>query len=162
MIRKLFLFVAVAVLIVSCGSNKETAQKLIDEELSHTLSDYKNYHPISFGSLDSLFASYKTDSGYLSLARKADYYQQLYITAMGNAILSKTSKEQETIQDKVKMYQDSAALLKTQADIYAKSFRGGYLGWKMSHTYRTPSQGTVTYQFFFNPHLTKVVGSEKE
>ena len=162
MMKKLFLFVVVAVVLSSCGNNKETAQKLIDEELSHTLSDYKNYHPISFGSLDSLFSSYKNDSGYVDLAKKADYYHTLFVTETGDAILSKTSKEQEEIQDKVKQYEDSAALLKTQADIYAKSFKGQYIGWKMSHTFKTTSQGTVTYQFFFDKRLTKVVGSEKE
>jgi hypothetical protein len=160
--KKLFLFVVAAVFIVSCGNNKETAQKLIDEELSHTLSDYKHYHSISFGSLDSLFSSYKTDSGYVALTRKADYYHQMYVTETDNAILSKTSKEQEAIQERVKMYEDSAALLKTQADIYAKSFKGNYIGWKMSHTYSTPSSGTVSYRFFFDIRLTKVVASEKE
>jgi hypothetical protein len=162
MMKKLFLFVVVAVVVSSCGNNKETAQKLIDEELSHTLSDYKSYHPISFGSLDSLFSSYKTDSGYVDLARKAEYYHNLFVTETGNAISAPTSKEQEAVQEKVKQYEDSAALLKTQADIYAKAFRGQYVGWKMSHTFKTPSQGTVTYQFFFDIRLTKVVGSEKE
>ncbi|MBP1640770.1 MAG: hypothetical protein H6Q17_2353 [Bacteroidetes bacterium] len=160
--KKLLLFVAVAVVLSSCGNNKETAQMLIDEELSHTLSDYKSYHPISFGSLDSLFSSYKSDSGYVDLARKAEYYHNLFVNGTGDAILSQTSKQQEALQDKVKQYEDSAALLKTQADIYAKSFKGKYIGWKMSHTFKTPSQGTVTYRFFFDPRLTKVVGSEKE
>lgn len=160
--KKLLFVIGVALVLFSCGNNKETAQKLIDEELSHTLSDYKSYHPISFGSLDSLYSSYKNDSGYVDLARKAEYYHTLFVTGTGNAILSSTSKEQEAMQDKIHQYEDSAALLKTQADIYAKTFKGKYMGWKMSHTFRTPSQGTVTYRFFFDPRLTKVVGSEKE
>jgi hypothetical protein len=162
MMKRLLFMIGVVFVLFSCGNNKETAQKLIDEELSHTLSDYKSYHLISFGSLDSLFSSYKNDSGYVDLARKAEYYHTLFVTGTGNAILAPTSKEQEAMQEKIQQYEDSSALLKTQADIYAKSFKGKYVGWKMSHTFSTPSQGTVTYQFFFDPRLTKVVGSEKK
>jgi hypothetical protein len=160
--KKLFLFMLTAVAIASCGNNEQTAQKLINENLEQTLKDFKSYHSISFGHLDSLFTSYKQDSTYANLARKADYYHAQYVAQTGNAILSKTSKEQESLQAQIQLFQDSAALYKTQADIYAKSYKGSYAGWKMSHTFKAPSTGTVSYVFSFDKRLTKVVGFEKE
>jgi len=160
--KKLFLFIIAAVALASCGNNEQTAQKLINEELKNKLTDFKSYHPIAFGALDSLFSSYKNDSVYVNLARKADFYHAQYVAQTGNAILAKTSKEQEALQDKVKIYQDSAALYKTQADIYAKSFKGTYAGWKMSHTFKSSSTGTVAYHYYFDKRLTKVEGFAKE
>jgi hypothetical protein len=160
--KKLFLFIIAVVAFASCGNNDQTAQKLINEELKHTLTDFKSYHPIAFGALDSLFSSYKKDSVYVNLVRKADFYHAQYVAQTGNAILSKTSKDQEAIQAEVQLFQDSAALYKTQADIYAKSFKGTYEGWKMAHTFKSSSTGTVSYYFYFDKHLSKVTGSEKE
>jgi hypothetical protein len=160
--KKFAILMLAALLVYACGNNDKTAQSLIKNELKQTQAGYE---PQSFGSLDSLYTSYKNDSTFATLLRKADFYHTQYVEQIHNAIQSATSKQQEALQKVVKAYEDSATTYKMQLDLFKKSFRGVYSGWKMSHTYKLKHQGVdsvVTKVFYFDPRLTKITGNGNE
>ena len=164
--KKLIFFLSIAFLLSACGSNEHSAQKMIKQQMKTIVTDAKSYHSISFGALDSLFSTYQKDSTYVQLLRKANNYQSLADQQTKNAITAKSLKATKAIKKMVDAYADSSKMFMNQAYDYAKNFKKTFIGWQMSHTFSMNNpQGmnqVLTYKFYFDKPLNKIVGWEKE
>lgn len=56
--KRILTFIALSVILFSCSNNTDRAKKLIKEELSKSLNDFKSYEPVQYGTLDSTFTSF--------------------------------------------------------------------------------------------------------
>jgi len=145
---KHFTFVLLVTLTaMSCTSNIEKAEKLIDRELFKTLPDYESYRAI-VTTVDSACSVPMEDPRVFSCAKvgyalncklkddlKEYYDKQASISIFGNMLssnwdvnLDEMRADLESLVQAKKMYEDSILF-------YANQTTGKLAGWKVTHSY---------------------------
>jgi hypothetical protein len=158
--KKILYIAATALLLGACAkpapTNEEKAQKLINEFIMANANDPSSYEPISFGTLDSTFASFYASEKYKDLYALRMRYDSLvdkYLMDFNAELYSEYHDKREEVDDIIT--QEAAA------------YTGGeHLGFKMSHRYRAANGfGAITLGttiFYFDKELTDITRTKNE
>jgi len=165
--------IALSILLVTsfaCSktSPEEKAKKLIKDHLYVTLHDFKSYEPVKFDKLDSNYTSYLTDPQYKRWKKKYDEFidesrraHEMAGIYAGSYYLASYYKK---YMKQASTAMDSASILLDKITDLAKNFKHEFIGWRMSHSYRSKNlQGNLGihhYEYYFDKELTKVVDHE--
>lgn len=154
---------SVALIIVSCGSNENKAQKLVKDYLSKNLNDASSYEAVEFSGLDSLFNPYINTPEGNELWEKQGLTGTFHKRAFDLEVAVITETNPETIA----MYEDSIKIYKQLEEEYeklynekAKEYKGDFNGWTITHKYRAKNKLGATIieskNFNLNKEITEI------
>jgi hypothetical protein len=161
-------FILFFFLIISCKqqTREQKAEKIIRDHLFKTLHDFKSYEVVEFGKLDSLYSSVDDDYFYKFYFKQAQYFLDQAKSHNDNAkIYSGLYYYNDRFLSyfkKSKDARDSANYYIGKAQEVFESFKAAFVGWKMSHSYRSKAlNGNSSinhFMYYFDMNLTKIVG----
>lgn len=165
MIKNLLL-ISTCLLMASCASKQQKAEKLVKSYLDSHLSDPASYDAVSFGDVDTVFKRFAETKQYDSL-KTANIAAKQKVDKINDTLMNliTTSKMayMEALKRQMKYEADTSALSKTIRS-NELLFKGPIKGWVIAHSYHAKNaSGSIVLrntQFRLDSNLTAVVGAQ--
>lgn len=179
--KRHYLILCLAVLVVGCNNPQKKAEKTIHNYLQNNLQDPSSYEPVSFSNTDSLFTQHPdgavSPEATILKIRAAEFdsirEKQLSDFLSKAENVDKDSNEWRELKDEAADIQSHLLSLIDSSKVYTQKaakaqlmfdLNGKFSGYKVEHKYRAKdkigSKNLYTIIFHLDSTLTQVLGYE--
>ncbi len=161
--KKLLLFISIA--IAGCGakSNEEIAKDLIEAKMKTTLPDYSKYTSLNHGALGKASLPYAETEQYLINSTSLKRFNDS-VSALQQQVNENKGAGGTAFADRMKQFQDSVAAVGERISTAKMNYTPEQL-FTMTHAYKLKDDAgqekTTEHTFYFDKDFTKVVKMKK-